>query len=300
MTRENRRQAIRFVLLTFIINWGLFGLAYLLGRHWPAPIWMLALSLYMLVPLAVSVVLARFVDRRSVKEMLGIRFRWNRFFTMAWLLPPLLVLLTLGINLFLPGVDFAPAKEGIQVERMGQNLSDEEMANIMEQASRFPVFWLALVSGMVAGISVNAVFAFGEEAGWRGYLYQVFRPLGFWQSSLLIGLIWGLWHAPLILLLGHNYPVHRLAGVGMMLLFCVLHSVVLTYIRSQSGSVLAPAIYHGTINGLGGVSLLHLQGGNDLLNGLTGLAGLLGVFLILLVWIGYGRRQGKRLDVLQD
>ena len=50
----------------------------------------------------------------------------------------------------------------------------------------------------------HTLFAMGEEAGWRGYLWSVLRPLGFWRTAAIVGVAWGLWHAPIIAA-GHNY-----------------------------------------------------------------------------------------------
>jgi membrane protease YdiL (CAAX protease family) len=110
--------------------------------------------------------------------------------------------------------------------------------------------------------------------GWRGFLLQELRPLGFARASLFIGFIWGLWHAPLILQ-GHNYPQHPVTGVFMMILFCMLYTPLLNYITIKANSVIAAAIMHGSINGLAGVAIIMLQGGNDLTVGITGAAGLI-------------------------
>lgn len=61
-----------------------------------------------------------------------------------------------------------------------------------------------LVALQLATISFNAffssVFAFDEELGWRGWLLPNLRPLRTWPALLMSGAIWGVWHAPLILL----------------------------------------------------------------------------------------------------
>jgi membrane protease YdiL (CAAX protease family) len=78
---------------------------------------------------------------------------------------------------------------------------------------------LFIGGALLAGVSINAVVALGEELGWRGLLLTEVRPLGWWRANLAIGLAWGLWHAPLILFGALNYPGYRAAGVAMMILF---------------------------------------------------------------------------------
>lgn len=56
----------------------------------------------------------------------------------------------------------------------------------------------------MSGATVNLPFMLGEELGWRGFQFEETKLLGFWRSSLLIGVLWGLWHAPVIMM-GYNY-----------------------------------------------------------------------------------------------
>ena len=126
----------------------------------------------------------------------------------------------------------------------------------------------------MAGITVNALAAFGEELGWRGFLLREFKALGFTRASLFIGIIWGVWHTPLILQ-GHNYPQHPVAGVFLMILFCTLLTPLLNYVTLKARSVIAAAIMHGTLNGTAGIAIMMVKGGTDLTIGLTGAAGLI-------------------------
>ncbi len=106
--------------------------------------------------------------------------------------------------------------------------------------------------------------------------------------SLLVGLIWGVWHAPLIAM-GHNYPQHPIPGIAMMIAWCVLLAPLFTYIRIRSGSVIAASILHGTLNGTAVLALLLLAGGNDLTVGLTGLAGFIVLALANVAMAVYDR-----------
>src|SRR5699024_8504095 len=134
----------------------------------------------------------------------------------------------------------------------------------------FHPLWLLAGQSLVGGITINAILAFGEEVGWRGFLLRVLRALCFWKASLLIGLIWGQWHAPLTLFAGHNYTSTPVFGVFMMTLFCMLSSPILSFITVKSRSIFPAAFFHVVMNGSGSLGIMIVAGGNpELLNGLT-------------------------------
>ena len=64
---------------------------------------------------------------------------------------------------------------------------------------------MMVAQSLAAAVTINMLAALGEELGWRGYLHEKLISRGFWKCSLITGIIWGLWHAPLILQ-GHHYP----------------------------------------------------------------------------------------------
>jgi len=90
-------------------------------------------------------------------------------------------------------------------------------------------------------------------------------------------IVWGIWHAPLIIL-GHNYPGYPVIGVFMMIIWCILLSPVFSLIRIKSRSVIAASIFHGTINGSYGMSIMMVSCVGVHITGMTGLAG----FLVLI------------------
>lgn len=169
-----------------------------------------------------------------------------------------------------------------------QNINDVSGAMGGAQLSKLPIpplvmFFVQLISSMLVGAIVNTIFTLGEELGWRGFLFNETRSMGFVKSNILIGAIWGLWHAPLILQ-GHNYPEHPVAGVLMMVVFCVPLGFVMSYLRTKTNSVLAPAVFHAMINAMGGNLMLYATKGNDLVYSVAGFAGAF-AFLILFVVI---------------
>jgi membrane protease YdiL (CAAX protease family) len=91
------------------------------------------------------------------------------------------------------------------------------------------------------------VIALGEEYGWRGYLQSELLKMGRVRGVLLLGVIWGAWHWPIILM-GFNYPDHPLLGVVLMTLYTTGLAVVLGYAVLKSGSVLLAAYLHALNN----------------------------------------------------
>lgn len=269
------KSVIWFLAFTFILSWGLAGVVFygfkLPFRH-PAAI--AVAIVYMFMPLCSVLLVQKFILRQPVREPLGLSFKLNAWWFVGWLLPVVLSLAALFASLLVPGVEWSWAMEGMY-ERFSGQFSPAQVEVMRQQAAALPVhpLWLTLVQGLVAGATVNAVAGFGEESGWRGLLQRDLQFLGFWRSAAFIGLIWGIWHAPLILL-GHNYPEHPREGVFYMVYFTILFTPLIMYVRARSRSVVPAAIMHGTLNATAGISFMMLTGGSDLSTGLTGLAGL--------------------------
>lgn len=272
------KKALFYVLLTYALSWTI-GIAFpLLGGKWNTASATTVALVYMFMPALAAAIIQREIFKDPLTP-LGISFKWNRWFVVGWLAPPLIAFAALGVGLLFPNVTFSAGMEGMY-ERFSNYLTPEQIQQMKEQAEAFPVhpIWIGLVQALIAGITVNAIAGFGEELGWRGLLQKELSGMGFWTSSLLIGLIWGVWHAPLILQ-GHNYPENPVVGVFMMICWTMLLSPLFSLVRLKSGSVIAAAVMHGTLNASYGLAIMVLKGGSELLVGLTGLAG----FIVLVV-----------------
>jgi len=280
------KKSTQFIILTCVVSWIIAGVAIWLGlREAKGTAYVVFGAAYMLLP-AVCAIILQVIHNEKPFSNLYISFKFNKWFIVAGLLPIVYAFMAFGINLLFPNVSFSATAEG-----MLSMLSAEEVAITAEQISKYPpaVFLLiSVVPALFAGYTINAFFAFGEELGWRGYLLREFRDKKFLSVSLITGIVWGLWHFPLILI-GHNYPQHPIAGVGMMVAFCILLSPVMTYMVIKSKSVITAAIFHGTINAIAGVTIIYVVGGNDLTNGATGLAGFLALLLITFAFYLYDK-----------
>jgi membrane protease YdiL (CAAX protease family) len=103
------------------------------------------------------------------------------------------------------------------------------------------------------GLSGSMANALGEEIGWRGFLVpELAKSMSFTSVALLSGVIWAVWHLPLILLGNyHNNSPAALALGYQLLMFCIIvisAAVIMAYLRLKSGSLWTGAIFHASHN----------------------------------------------------
>lgn len=106
-----------------------------------------------------------------------------------------------------------------------------------------------LLSYVVGVLFYSLFFAFGEEYGWRGYLQKQWVPNNEKIAGFIaIGVIWGLWHLPGILL-GHNFPEYPIfGGLILMPITCIGFSIVFGTTFNKNYMIWLPAIFHGANN----------------------------------------------------
>jgi len=99
-------------------------------------------------------------------------------------------------------------------------------------------------------VLLPVVQVFGEEYGWRGYLLPKLLPLGERRASLIVGVVWGLWHFPNAL--GEASMVDALT----VILFYVASNTALSplftrFFVSSGGSVAVVCVLHACFNAAG-------------------------------------------------
>jgi hypothetical protein len=132
------------------------------------------------------------------------------------------------------------------------------------------------------------VKAFGEFIFWWGYLHKKLERLNPLVSMVIIGIAWGVWQAPLIVLEEYYYPKHRLAGVAMMPLFTTVLGPLILYFKHKGLGIMTPAIFFATLQ-LSCFLRADCFYRNDLVDGLTGLNGIIVLFFcscfaLILLW----------------
>lgn len=209
--------------------------------------------IYMYIPFFTVIIVEKYIFHGELKG-LGFYFKWNTYLLLAIFIPIILSFLSVFSSLIFKDI------------------------NLYYEYFKPYYLILLILQGVIFGSTINALIALGEEVGWRAYLVNNLIHLGLYKSSIIIGFIWGVWHAPMILL-GLNYPDHPFVGIIMMVIFCILITPVMVFLTLKSKSLIIASIFHGVLNALSGLPLILLKGGSDLTKGLTGIAG----FIILII-----------------
>lgn len=101
----------------------------------------------------------------------------------------------------------------------------------------------------IAPIFYSCSACFGEEFGWRGYLNPKLEQLTGTAGAVIIGgIIWGLWHAELIMH-GYNFgSEHPLLGVALMCVSCIFVNAILMWLTKKTDSVYPAVITHAALD----------------------------------------------------
>lgn len=249
------RQIIWFIVLTFSLTWLVVLPLYFIEDASLFQTLYLPIALIMMgIPALVSWGIVRktrpkghraaalmFSRPRPVGKFLG-------YLGLAFAVPIGIVLLSLPIASAL----------GLYTADL-QNFSGLQQVFEEAGAGTMPVelmLFSQIANVVIAALVLNLLPALGEEIGWRGWLTPQLLPLGVIPMIAITGVIWGLWHTPLMLL-GHNYP--NLPGwqaVLFMVIFCTLIGGVLAWLSIRTNSVWPAALGHSTINAIGGLPLI--------------------------------------------
>lgn len=279
-----RKSLISFLLVSFGLAWLFFLLPLAFGNP-GTPTYqttvMICWSLAMWAPGIASIITTRFINKQPLSTLNMRHFGPWRIYVLAWLVPPLLAIVTGMLTLLLGAgkldLSFSFIRETLKAAPGETNLSPSTIVAIqIALAFTFaPLF--------------NTVFAMGEELGWRGFLLPKLMPLGQWKAILISSAIWGLWHAPAVVQ-GLNYPGYPVLGIAMMIVWCMLIGVGISWVYLKTQSPWAPALAHGSLNATVGIPMLFLKDVNIVIGGsLTSVIGWIGL-AGLVVWM-FVRRQ---------
>lgn len=236
--KKTTRRILLFLTLSFLPPWVLMFL-YIAkyGKTMDGAYYDMICSIAMLVP-AIANILTRVITREGFDgSMLALKFKGNvRYLLIALCFP-----IVCGyITALASAATFIPNCSALDIIIKTDHLNVAAMA-------------LYCTGGSVLGI----IPGFGEEFGWRVYLTpKLEEKMPFPAAITVSGIIWGLWHAPLIVC-GHNfgteYSGYPYVGIALMCLFCVFMGAFLTSLVKATGSVFPAALAHIAFNNTTGV-----------------------------------------------
>ena len=259
------KRIIVFLILTFGLAWSAALIIYLTGGLTNSPVLIantpftlavvLLSTVYMTAP-AVAHVVTRLVTREGWHRLYlrpKIKNGWP-FWLVAWVGPAILTVLG-----------------GILFWVIFPQYFDPTLSEITEwmAASGVPFAnpWLLVIIQTVAAVLlapvVNGIFTMGEEFGWRAYLQPKLLPLGVKPMFVIMGLIWGVWHWPVVAM-GHNYgleyPGFPLLGLLATVWFTLVVGIFLGWLTLRAGSVWPAVVGHAALNGIANLGILFVVG----------------------------------------
>jgi membrane protease YdiL (CAAX protease family) len=242
-----KRPLAAYLILVTVLSCGLILLMKALGHRG-----YYVAQFYMFTP-AIAAVIARlffydsgFSDARLNLGRLGHYLRFYGF-TLLIVAACYLVYWLLGaVSWDFTGDTFLNTL-GAQMEATGQDINNLPLGLT-------PKMMLLLFA--IGGITVFnipfTVSGFGEEFGWRGFMwplmYRLARP---WKAFLLCGLIWFAWHTPLVLVIPQTQEmtvVEHVTNVTILVVGSVATFVFLAYAFAKSGSIWVASFVHAVLN----------------------------------------------------
>jgi membrane protease YdiL (CAAX protease family) len=231
--RTNIWRIVTFLVLAF----GLSTISYLKiitsGEGIIGP-WLLPL----MVSPALSAILTKLIFDRSLKG-LGWKPGPAKWLGLAYLLPILYGALIYGI-VWLLGLG------GFTAEAIAGQMAQLGMADA--PAWQMVAVYMLLM-GTIVFVRRSLLSSFGEELGWRGFLFpELHRMTSFTTASLISGVVWVLFHLPVILFSDYHSGAPKAFAVVVFFISTIAHTFVINWLRAKSGSMWPAVLLHASHN----------------------------------------------------
>lgn len=289
------KRIFTFLAFAYGLAWAVALVVYLTGGLANSPVLVpgtpITLALVLLATLVMwapglAHLLTRWITREGWQTMYlrpRLRQGWP-YWLIAWFGPGLLTIAGAAVFFSLFPQYYDPALSSLR-----QLISANAPAEFDPTAANlWTIVLLQVIQGLLLAPLVNGWATFGEEFGWRGYLQPRLLPLGGRKAMLAMGLIWGVWHWPIILM-GHNYgldyPGFPFLGLLAMVWFTFTLGTFLGWLTLKAGSVWPAVFGHAATNGMAGLGLLFIQGEPNPILGpsVAGIIGGIGVAVVALL-----------------
>ena len=113
--------------------------------------------------------------------------------------------------------------------------------------------WISISVGIFLtgtfGLVRSVSSALGEEIGWRGFLVpELSKTTSFTVTSLVSGIVWSLWHYPVLIYSDYNAGTPTWYGLTCFTVLVISASFIFAWVRLKSGSLWTGAILHASHN----------------------------------------------------
>ncbi|HZF58901.1 MAG TPA: type II CAAX endopeptidase family protein [Rubrobacter sp.] len=232
-TRRRARRGLAIYLAAVVLITGIFDVVMIVTLN---PLW---IAPRMFAPAAASVV-ARLVLREGFADVsfrLGGRPTW-RYIGLALVFPIIIALVAYG------------TAWGTGLARFDPRPSAGVGAQLASDVTSSPllVFVVMLALSLFLWIIPQTIFAAGEEIGWRGYMLTRLIDSGVPRPILVSGVIWGLWHMPIVFNPGNVSSLGPTLSAVALMGTVVLSGYVYARMRLETGSVWPAIVLHGAWN----------------------------------------------------
>jgi membrane protease YdiL (CAAX protease family) len=230
--RTNIGRIVTFLALTFGLSTIFYALIIKDGEYrgpWLTPL--------MLCP-SVSAILTKLVFDRNLRG-----FGWKpgpaKWLGLGYLLPILYGAVIYGI-VWLVGLG------GFTTDAIAGQVAELGMADA--PAWQMIAVYMLLM-GTIVYVRSGLLSPFGEELGWRGFLFpELHRMTSFTTASLISGVVWALFHLPVMLFSDYNSTAPIAFQVVVFFISAIAHTFVYNWLRAKSGSVWPAVLLHASHN----------------------------------------------------
>ena len=249
----DQKRTSKYLIWTFLIAWIMQVIVAVLYRNGLSGMGQLVTAVMMFTPLLGVLLAGGSLAGMGWKP----RLKGNvRFLLAAWFLPA--VLAAIGAAVY-----FAvfPGHFDLSGDYLATVGGAEALEQLEAQGITYPLYILISIVGCLTYAPlVNTLLAVGEEAGWRGFLYpQLKARFGKGKGWLIGGVIWGMWHWPLMGLIGYEYGTEYMGFpiVGMLIfcLFTTAAGILCDGLYEKTKCIWIPSVFHGAINAAGTVPM---------------------------------------------
>lgn len=109
---------------------------------------------------------------------------------------------------------------------------------------------VTLFASFAIGVMVSFVVVSGEEIGWRGYMLTCLIDAGVPRPVLASGLIWALWHVPVVLAGGYAAGPSPLLSAALLIVGITSFGYMIARLRLETGSVWPAVALHTAWNSI--------------------------------------------------